>query len=211
MPLLAQPNPILVPIGTTMGDTLLQWSFPGESVSIYAVSGGLISGPPLWTTFQTGQLTVIGATSGSQYVAYNQNTHAYLQTPITITLVNAASLPLLPSGYVSFYGTQFATRFNTGVVRFESDEEQRWVRRRGLAAFSLVYKDVATYDKNLMLEFFISKKGRSADVSLSNCFDVTWDGTTYHYCLFNMDKFESTEDQLPNRHSFKLDIVQVRL
>ncbi len=123
-----------------------------------------------------------------------------------------AALPVLHSGFLAMRPLTLAHEYATDFVQFMDDSEQRWAGRVMNAAFTLVYTDVDSYDLNIMLEFFNSKKGRLVDDGLSNTFDITAaeiPGQPYHYCYFDQDVFEATEVR-PNRYSFTLKIRQAR-
>ncbi len=123
------------------------------------------------------------------------------------------SLPLLKSGTIGKYPLTIAKTIKTDKVCAVGDQEQRWVSSTPLAAFTLVYTAVNSYDKNTMLEFWLSKKGAFADQALSNCFAITdpvIPGQPYTYCLFTNDKFGDKET-VNGLFTFTLTVKQVRL
>jgi hypothetical protein len=115
-----------------------------------------------------------------------------------------ANFPNLKSGQVAMYGTGQTLAYNTGVVQFVNDSEQRWRGMPKLFRGTLSYTDLNGYDLGLLQEFFRSCKGR---------FDATWslaiEGQTYNYLAFDQDDFTYTEN-LPNRYSCSLKVRQVR-
>ena len=119
------------------------------------------------------------------------------------------TLPTLASGSVARYPVTVSKFFPTDVVQFVSDKEQRWANKSSYSEFILAYVDANSYDLNVMLEFYLSKKGSFVDSSLSNTFTMVFDGVTYNYCYFVNDELIQTEHK-PNRYTFELHIRQAR-
>jgi len=115
-----------------------------------------------------------------------------------------ASFPALKSGVVAKYPVVRDVRLETGVVRFEDDTEQRWVRARARNSFRLQFSRLSEEDVATIEAFFRSCKGK---------FDTTWDitigGTTYSHCTFEDDTFAVTETS-EGLFTVALNIRQVR-
>jgi hypothetical protein len=113
-----------------------------------------------------------------------------------------ASFPLLASGAAAMYPTTYGPRYNTEVVQFCNDSEQRWVGRAGLADIELVLTNISGYDLSAVVAFFRSSKG-----SFDSTWQITLVGVTYTSCVFLSDDITWTETQ-PQFFSLSLKIRQ---
>lgn len=116
----------------------------------------------------------------------------------------AAHFPTLSCGNVLRYPATHGVEIPTGVIQFEDDSEQRWVRSPTLHQWSLVFSDLSEADLATIETFWLACKG---------AFDATWDitigNTTYSYCTFLDDEFTPTETAR-GRFSLTLQVRQVR-
>jgi hypothetical protein len=103
--------------------------------------------------------------------------------PVTIAAKMALNYPLSRT-----------SRFNTGVVRFADDTEQRWQRQAYLTRA----------ERDAVVAFYITRKGRFAP------FDITVDAVLYQYMLFASDTLSFTEDPLPERWNMQIELLQIR-
>ena len=116
-----------------------------------------------------------------------------------------ADFPALRSGVVGMYPATLGVRFNTEVVQFVNDSEQRWAVAPALGDFELTFTDLNGYDFSILVDFFRSMKGQ---------FDQTWTlpmgGQTFNSCTFMQDDITYTESK-PNRYTVKLKCKQVKV
>jgi hypothetical protein len=113
--------------------------------------------------------------------------------PVTIAAKMALNYPLSRT-----------SRFNTGVVRFADDTEQRWQRQAHLAGFVLTLRGLTRAERDAVVAFYITRKGRFAP------FDITVDAVLYQYMLFASDTLSFTEDPLPERWNMQIELLQIR-
>jgi hypothetical protein len=117
----------------------------------------------------------------------------------------------LGSNALMKHPSQIQTTFMTKVIRFVSDDEQRWPVQQKLMQATLNYSRMNGYDTSLVREFFYSQKGSYVNTSWSNTFDIVIDGVTYAYCVFDQDEFVATENpSYPGTYSFSLKIRKLR-
>lgn len=115
-----------------------------------------------------------------------------------------ANFPTLKSGAVAMYGTTQTLAYNTGLVQFVNDAEQRWRGMPQLFRGTLNYTDLNGYDLGLLQEFFRSCKGR-----LDTTWSLTIDGQTWNDLTFDQDDFTYTESK-PNLYACTLKVRQTR-
>lgn len=117
----------------------------------------------------------------------------------------------LGSNAMMKHPSQIQTTYLTKVIRFVSDHEQRWPIQQKLMQATLNYSRMSGYDTSLIREFFYAQKGRYVNTSWSNTFDITIDGVTYAYCVFDQDEFLPVEQSnFPGTYSFSLKIKKLR-
>lgn len=107
--------------------------------------------------------------------------------------------------------TTQSTTYGTRVLRFLGDQEQRWPVRQKLFEATIEYGGVNGYDASLVFDFFISMRGKYVDTAMLNVFDITIDGVTYDWCVFDQDTLEITDD--PSKlgtFKFTIKIRQLR-
>lgn len=124
------------------------------------------------------------------------------------------SFPVLRSGSVAMHPTTISKEYVTDIVQHVDDSEQRWNARGPLTSFSLVFTGINSYDVDALRAFFLSKKGRFVDASLSNTFDIVdaaIPGSPYHYCYFDQDDLSVTCVGAGNRYNVTLKIGQARI
>ncbi len=78
------------------------------------------------------------------------------------------SFPTLSSGYVAKYPLTRGHTYRTTVLVAVDGTEQRFSKGSALEDFTLTWTSIRTADKNLVRDFFNSRKG---------AFDTTWDIT----------------------------------
>ncbi len=78
------------------------------------------------------------------------------------------SFPSLSSGYLAKYPLERGRSYRTAVMTAVDGTEQRFSKGSALEDFTLAWTSVRTADKNLVRDFFNSRKGS---------FDTTWDIT----------------------------------
>lgn len=115
----------------------------------------------------------------------------------------AGSFPTLASGVLARYPFSRSVAFDTEVVRFLNDHEQRWANHRALNGFDLQYDLLKAADLATLRTFFETQKGQ-----LDSTWSITFDGTTYDNMAFTHDDFAATESS-PKRWSVRLRCVQV--
>lgn len=114
-----------------------------------------------------------------------------------------AVFPALRSGVVGMYPATLGTAFNTEVVQFCNDTEQRWAAWPGVGDFELVFTDINGYDVSTLLDFFRSAKGQ-----LDATWTLTMNGRTWNNCVFLQDDFSWSESK-PERYTITLKCKQV--
>lgn len=111
----------------------------------------------------------------------------------------------LPSGATWRTPLTRTLAFQTGIARGLDSTEQRWSITPGDESFELNYQDLITSDRDSLLTFIESVKGK---------FDSTWsfvfNGTTYTNCFFDLDKIEFMEQSTPGLSTAKIVVRQVR-
>ena len=111
--------------------------------------------------------------------------------------------PTLTSGVICMTPATIGTGFDTRVMRFCDDTEQRWAGRGQYGVFILAFTNISGFDLANLLDFFRSAKGR---------FDATWtltiNGTTYSNMALDSDDFVVVE-QRPNCFTLQVKCRQV--
>ena len=96
--------------------------------------------------------------------------------------------PTLSSGVMSMTPTTIGSWYETRVVRFCDDTEQRFVTRLPFSTFLLNFTKINGYDLSALLAFFRTVKGQ---------YDASWtltiNGTTYPTMMLDSDDFTMTE------------------
>lgn len=110
---------------------------------------------------------------------------------------------------MAMYPSTVSHSFNTRVIQFLGDQEQRWTVRGELFDAVLEYQRVNGYDLSIIRAFFRSQRGMYVNLDLTSTFDITIFGQNYQYCCFDQDELSVTSDQ-SNTYSFSLRIKQLR-
>jgi hypothetical protein len=112
-----------------------------------------------------------------------------------------AVFPTLSIGAVAMYPVTEIISTRTQVVQFGDRSEQRWVKRRPLRRFTLVYTGLPLVDRNALKTFWLSCKGKY------DTFDFVWRGVTYLRMSFDDDSYTETE-QVGRVFEVRLSLVQ---
>lgn len=115
----------------------------------------------------------------------------------------------LASEAMAMYPATLRQEYQTKVLKFANDTEQRWVSQRELFSCSLDFHSVNGFDFSIILAFFKQMRGQYLDSSLTNVFDITLGGVNYHYCVFDQDSIPVEVDQ-SETYRFQLNVRQVR-
>lgn len=115
----------------------------------------------------------------------------------------------LSSEAMAMYPATLCGSFNTRVIKFLGDQEQRWTVRGELFSAVLEYHSLNGYDMSVLRHFFRSMGGAYVDPALTNTFDITIQGNNYAYCCFDQDSFDPVA-QAGEKYSVTLKIKQVR-
>ena len=135
-----------------------------------------------------------------------------------------ATFPNLSSGSAKVYGpllnqalamypATLTNSYATRVIRFVSDQEQRFTVRASMFYGILEYSGVNQYDMNVIMDFFNSQLGKYAVVNVatpseSTTFSITINGVTYENCAFDQDTIEPQLGR-GETYSFQLAIKQL--
>lgn len=110
---------------------------------------------------------------------------------------------------IAMYPAQLSFTYETRVIQFLSDKEQRFLVRRELFAAALQYSQVNGYDMSIIRDFFITMRGMAASADLVHTFDITIDGNNYAYCVFDQDIL-AVQVGRGETYSFELRLKQLR-
>ena len=135
-----------------------------------------------------------------------------------------ATFPTLGSGSMKVYGplldqalamypATITNSYVTRVIRFVSDQEQRFTVRAAMFYAILEYQFVNGYDFALINDFFNEQLGKFAVVNVANpsestTFSITIGGVTYDNCAFDQDTLEPQLGR-GETYSFQLAIKQL--
>jgi len=129
------------------------------------------------------------------------------------------AFPQLRTGRVAMYPLQMTTSYQTTVVQFYDDTEQRYAERNDFHHFEIAFSSLDAYELEKLYNFWNAAKG---------AYDSTWDitfnqeegtwllgadpgagGVTYSDMAFVDDDFKVVESK-PDRYSVSLRCVQTR-
>lgn len=116
----------------------------------------------------------------------------------------AGSFPNLTAGTVAKYPVIRSSGFLTGITKFCSDKEQRWVKRASLTSLVLTYERINPTDLATIFTFFNTQKG-----AFDKTWSITFDGISYSYMVFVHDDFSPVESS-PGLWNLTLRARQVR-
>ena len=114
-----------------------------------------------------------------------------------------SSFPTLHSGYLAKYPLNRVVSYNSKVIRFADDSEQRWQKLQApLESFVLTYTDIDGLDLSNLITFFRSTKG-----SFTTNWNISINGVTYTNVMFDSDSL-SWQEVTPNLFSLTIECKQ---
>jgi hypothetical protein len=135
-----------------------------------------------------------------------------MASELTFPLLSSGAMRVLQSplkdNAIAMYPSTLASSFNTRVIKFLNDTEQRFLVNDKLFSCTLQYHGVNGYDMAILRAFFNAMDGMLIDPTLEHSFSITIDGSTYDYCGFGQDELD-VEVGRGETFSFELKIIQV--